>query len=185
MRQRYMEPGVSHPIHPPKSRAGEKTVRVVILDDDAAPPHPTGFPKQLDGIIGVMKNIDEQNRVERAGREREVMAIELAGRDAGVAADQHIQSGKDQIGPKPHDLFGDASIAAPDIEHTRRRREEWCQPRRENSDPAVLDVPFVDLLDQAQRRCIPRILMKKLDSTVWNPSAVRVTPGMTQRIVLA
>jgi hypothetical protein len=27
------------------------------------------------------------------------------------------------------------------------------------------------------------MLKKKLDSTVWNPSAVSVTPGMTQRMV--
>src|SRR5262249_44125764 len=29
----------------------------------------------------------------------------------------------------------------------------------------------------------PRILMKKNDTIVWNPSAVSVTPGTTQRMV--
>jgi hypothetical protein len=35
----------------------------------------------------------------------------------------------------------------------------------------------------AHRRLKPRMLTKKLESTVWTPSAVRVAPGTTQRRV--
>ena len=33
------------------------------------------------------------------------------------------------------------------------------------------------------RRRMPRMLTKKLERTVWNPSAVNVAPGITHRIV--
>ncbi len=37
----------------------------------------------------------------------------------------------------------------------------------------------------SHRRRIPRMLVKNPKRNVWNPTAVRVTPGMTQRMVRA
>ncbi len=49
----------------------------------------------------------------------------------------------------------------------------------------VTAIEIVDRLDvlQDQRRFMPRMLTKKLDMRVWKPSAVRVIPGTTRRMV--
>jgi hypothetical protein len=49
----------------------------------------------------------------------------------------------------------------------------------------MMDIAIVHTSEQTHRRRIPRILAKKLDKTVWNPSAVSVTPGITKRMVRA
>ena len=54
---------------------------------------------------------------------------------------------------------------------------EWNPDSVRNPEPRTL--PSIYLL------CIPRMLTKNPDSTVWQPNATRVAPGMTQRIVCA
>ena len=89
------------------------------------------------------------------------------------------------------------------------RRPERAQAARQPLDPAAGEVPGILAGDRepavqdlvvvqpvrierggrfrgsvaGHRRLIPRMLRKKLDNIVWNPSAVSVTPGITQRIV--
>ena len=50
---------------------------------------------------------------------------------------------------------------------------------REYLNAAVCDVARVNRVDDLHRRRRPRMLMKKLDRIVWNPSATSVTPGIT------
>jgi hypothetical protein len=52
----------------------------------------------------------------------------------------------------------------------------------ESLDAPGVHKPAVHLPERHRRRN-PRMLRKKLEKIVWTPSAVSVTPGMTQRIV--
>ena len=96
--------------------------------------------------------------------------------------------------------------ATAEVQHRMRADAALLQPAREPGDALACEVflalprhpqpssersivggsVFVEIHGAVPHRlCMPRMLTKKLDNTVWKPRAVSVTPGMTRRMVCA
>jgi hypothetical protein len=92
--------------------------------------------------------------------------------------DLNIHPPDSDVRTEAKQLAGQEAVPGADIEDARAARNERGEALRENTDAAAEDVVLMEVLDRPHRRFIPSTLMKKLERTVWNPSVVRVTPGI-------
>ena len=178
-------PGVAHAVHEAQRWSGKNAIQIVVLDHDGALRDPRALAQDGERIIRVVQHVHEKNCVEAPITERNSASIKADHLDVCVGTDQNVDPFDRKVGPPRQQLAVKQAVAAAHVEHARALRDESGKVVSEHAHPPGGHVSAVDALGQPHFRPIPRMLTKKLEKTVWNPSAVSVAPGMTQRIVRA
>ncbi len=166
MRQRNTEAGVPDAIHEAERRPREESIGTMVLDDHGLTSNVAGVREQRFGVRGMVENICKEDDVERLRRKRESRPIELRHRNARIWSGDDVDSAKLDVRPAVQDRFGQLAIPASDVQHRCVGGKQRTNGGGQRSDPPRLHVLLVQSLGQAHRRCIPRMLMKKLDNTV-------------------
>lgn len=157
----------------------------MVLDEQGAPANAGGLAKQEDRIVRVMKDVDGRQRVEGAVGKREPPAVVEGDGDRRRASRMNVDAGNRDVRAAAKELPSEQTVPGTHVQDRRTLRKETREVSGEDPNAAADDVIPMEVLYRAQRRFIPSTLMKKLERIVWKPSAVNVTPGMTQRIVAA
>lgn len=156
----------------------------MVLDQEVRSRNTNGLPKKIHRLSSMMQDIHDENGVEASVRVRKGLPIKRLHRDVARLSDQNVDPGDRDVLPRFLNRLPQRTVATPDVEDSRSAGDERKKPISENANPAWKDETLMSSAEKRHRRRIPRMLRKKLDSTVWNPRAVRVTPGITHRIVL-
>src|SRR6185437_8948306 len=182
--QRHTMRRVANPIHETQDGRAAPAIGEVILDHHPLPDHSRHLPQYGAGVGCVMQHIHEHDDIEAGIGEGEVQAVVLRRGNRGDWTDQDIHSLDTDVGPRVGDGPGNRAVAGPHIEDARALRDATAQMVAQDAHATRHHVtPVHAANDAGHLRLNPRMLKKKLDRTVWNPSAVSVTPGMTQRMV--
>jgi len=166
MRQRHAEPCIPDVVHEPQRRPGEESIGTVILDDHCLTSDSTRIGEQYFRVRGVVQDVSEKDYVERAVRNRKPSPVEHRNGDPRIRAGHDVESVHADVWPLSKHGFGEQSIPASDIQHRCVLGKEWSDRRRQGRHAARLHILLVESFDEAHRRFIPRMLMKKLDNTV-------------------
>src|SRR5688500_6084744 len=155
----------------------------MILDHDWVFRYARSFSQRSERMIGVVQNINEEHGVERAIVKRSTGSIKWSNRHVSFLARDDVDALDDDIRPQPRNETGDQSIPRSEIENAcilfqspgNRVCEETSAPRCTGTRTGQVEV--------FQDRFMRRRLMKKLHMIACAPSAINVTPGISQRSV--
>ena len=131
----------------------------------------------------MVKYIHHQHYIDARVIVGDMSTVEVTHGNGGVRADQYVEPFDANVGSQPGYPRREGPIAASNIEDLRIAWNKRGDVFRKPGNTTAVNQATVQPAEQTHRRFIPRTLRKKLDSTVWKPSVVSVTPGMTQRIV--
>lgn len=130
-----------------------------------------------------MQAIDQENNIGFLITNRQRGAIELLDRHAGFGSARNVKGTERKIGPQSKQLVGDLAVSRANVQHPGRRGNEVGQMACQDTGPPAHDHPLMYPLDQAHFFANCKMLTRKIDKTVWKPSAASVTPGTTSRMV--
>ena len=157
----------------------------MILDDDGLSCDAGGLLEQPHRVVGVMQHVDQENDVDGQVVHRQGEPVELLHRDMRPGRTSTSMPVSARSGRWLPDRPPEQAVAAAHVEHRRTARQQRCDVARQHPDAAPEDEVRMEPADEAHRRRSPRMLKKKLESTVCTPSVTRIVPGITQRIVWA
>jgi hypothetical protein len=82
---------IPHPIHETQACLGKDAIPKVILDHDCFR-YPLTFSEQGEGVAGMMKNVDEHDRVEACVGIWDAYSVKLLDRYLGVLSHEDVNS---------------------------------------------------------------------------------------------
>ena len=178
-------PCVAHPIHEPEGLLCQQTVSKMVLDDEVVPSDPSGFREQLPRVGTVVDGIHHEDDIHRLIVFGQVQAVVFHHFDLRIGSEQHVRASDDEIGSQGTQSSSQAAVAAAYIQYGDGLGHEFRQLMGEDPRAPFGHVSVMESFEPAQRRSIPRRLVKNPERMVWKPKAARVTPGITPRRVAA
>jgi hypothetical protein len=92
VRQRDAVPSVPDPVHEPERPIGKKPLERQILDDQATASHTPRLEKQLERLLGMVDNVDQQDRIKAGVLVRNRLAVKRTNLDMRARADEHVDA---------------------------------------------------------------------------------------------
>lgn len=178
-------PSITDPVHKAQGRAGQKPIEEVVLDHNSSSSNSCGLAQQAHGVVRVMENVHKHHHILASITARNSTSVEVFNWNMGLAANQDIEAFYFDVGAFLRNKGGEQTIAATHVQHARTQWNEISEVVAQDPYTPGMNALIMDSLGKFHFRRIPKILTKKLDRMVWNPSAVRVTPGITHRMVYA
>ena len=163
--------GIPGPIHDAERLTVEPARLHMILDDDGLPGDSGRLLEEPHRVIGVMQHVDQENDIDGHLVQRQGESVEFLHRDMGPGANEDVHAGECEVRAQCPDRAPEQAVTAPHIEHRRIARQQGSDMTRQYPDTSTEDEVRVQPADQAHRRLSPRMLKKKLESTVCKPSA--------------
>ncbi len=157
---------VADPVHEPQPRARARTCAQVVLDHNARARHSNRFAEPHHRVIGVMQDINEENKIELVIRAWQLVAAEGLHGNMGLRSRPGVNRQPLQIGPARQHLTGEQAVAAAHVEDGNIGRDQFAEMASEDADATLMNLSIVNSADEPHLRCIPRMLIKKLERMV-------------------
>jgi hypothetical protein len=157
---------IANPIQQAQGLARHESVQDVIFNHNSFASRAHGLVEQLHRLLRMMQYIDKHHGIKRRIIIGDHLAVEGFDRDMGLASDEDIEASQSQVGAPLHELPGEQAIAAADVQHLGIPGQEFAEVVAQHPHPASMDIGSMESYNQAHLRRIPRMLMKKLESTV-------------------
>jgi len=159
-------PQVADSVHEAQDRGSETPLPKMVLDDygpsgDAAP-----LDQEAQGLSCMVEHIRVEGDIETAIGSWDRPAVKGTGRDSRLRPRVHFEPFDVQVGTSPAQLVREPAVPGPHVQHRAALGDERRQVASQNAHSAGRDVAFVERIEKAHVRRMPRMLTKKLDSTV-------------------
>ena len=128
--------------------------------------HTGRFAQPHHRVIGVMQDINEENKIELVIRAWQLVAAEGLHGNMGLRSRPGVNRQPLQIGPARQHLTGEQAVAAAHVEDGNIGRDQFAEMASEDADATLMNLSIVNSADEPHLRCIPRMLIKKLERMV-------------------
>lgn len=159
-------PLVADPVHEPQGLGGEPSLPEVILDDDGPSGHAASLNQEAQGLSCMVKHIRVEGDIETAIGSWDRPAVKGAGRDSRLRPRVHFEAFDVQVGTSPAQLIRQPAVPGPHVQDRAAVGDERREVAGQNAHPAGRHVAFVERIEKAHLRRMPRMLTKKLDRAV-------------------
>jgi hypothetical protein len=157
---------IADPIQEAQSWASQESVQGVVFDHDGVTSCARGLVEQPHRVLRMMQHIDKQYDIKRCIAIGNADAVERFDRNMGLPSDDDVKALHIDVRAPLHEPTGKQAIAAADVQHLGVLWEELLKVVTKHPHPASMDESSMESFHEAHLRRIPRILMKKLESTV-------------------
>ena len=113
-----------------------------------------------------MEDVDEHHHIEAGIGKGNAFAVEPFDGNTCPGANQDIDPLNSDVRAALLDEMGGQPVSTPHIEDPRSIRNERRKPIAQHADAPSVDELVVEAVGQRHLRCIPKMLTKKLASTV-------------------
>lgn len=165
-RDRNPMPLVADPVHEAQGRGGEPPLPKMVLDDYGPSGHAAPLNQEAQGLSCMVEHVREEGDIETAIGSWDRAAVKGAGRDSRLRPQVHFEPFDVQVGTSSAQFIREPAVPGPHIQDRAALGDERREVASQNAHPAGRHIAFVEPIEKAHVRRMPRMLTKKLDSAV-------------------